>query len=191
MQLIRLPNPKRVSCLSGFQFFNRLRQRYFFLLARGEILQHQRAFVDFVAAENRSERNSFLVGVPELLIHFDFLLAVIVMTFLGPMLPILATRWGISDAVAGRLFLTQFISSMFGMMLSAYLVKRKGYRTTFVVGLVLMACGMSLLASGPFLLGITAVAALYWVQAISSAKRRCSRPRRTTALWLHVQTCAC
>src|SRR5947209_12648996 len=93
------------------------------------------------------------------LIHFDFLLAVIVMTFLGPMLPILATRWGISDAVAGRLFLTQFISSMFGMMLSAYLVKRKGYRTTFVVGLVLMACGMSLLASGPFMLGITAVAA--------------------------------
>ncbi len=94
------------------------------------------------------------------LIHADFLLAGIVMTFLGPMLPILAARWGISDAVAGRLFLTQFISSMFGMMLSSVLVQRKGYRATLILGLVLMAAGMTLLASGPFLLGIAAVATL-------------------------------
>jgi MFS transporter, FHS family, glucose/mannose:H+ symporter len=94
------------------------------------------------------------------LIHVDFLLAGIVMTFLGPLLPILVARWGISDAVAGRLFLTQFISSMIGMLVSAQLVQRQGYRRTFIVGLVLMAAGTAMLASGPFLVGITAVAIL-------------------------------
>jgi fucose permease len=94
------------------------------------------------------------------LIHVDFLLAGIVMTFLGPLLPILAARWGISDAVAGRLFLTQFISSMFGMLASAQLVQRQGYRKTFILGLIFMAAGTALLASGPFLVGVAAVAIL-------------------------------
>ena len=40
------------------------------------------------------------------LLHLNFLLTGIVMTFLGPMLPILASRWGMSDAVSGRLYLT-------------------------------------------------------------------------------------
>src|SRR6476619_1099384 len=91
------------------------------------------------------------------LIHLDFLLAGIVMTFLGPLLPILAARWGLSDAVAGRLFLTQFISSMFGMLASAQLVQRQGYRKTFILGLVFMAAGTALLASGTFLVGAGAV----------------------------------
>jgi len=94
------------------------------------------------------------------LIHLDFLLAGIVMTFLGPLLPILVSRWGISDAVAGRLFLTQFISSMVGMFASAQLVNRQGYRRTFIIGLVLMTAGTALLAAGPFLLGVAAVAIL-------------------------------
>src|SRR5260221_2091377 len=94
------------------------------------------------------------------LLHIDFVLTGVVMTFLGPMLPVLAARWGISDAVAGRLFLTQFISSMFGMFLSTVLVQRKGYRATLLTGLILMAVGMALLASGPFLLGVAAVATL-------------------------------
>src|SRR6266542_6665492 len=94
------------------------------------------------------------------LIHLDFLLAGIVMTFLGPLLPILAARWGISDAIAGRLFLTQFISSMFGMLASAQLVQRQGYRQTFILGLAMMAAGTALLASGPFLVGVAAVAIL-------------------------------
>src|SRR5436190_7482942 len=94
------------------------------------------------------------------LIHLDFLLAGLIMTFLGPLLPILAARWGLSDAVAGRLFLTQFISSMVGMFLSAQLVQRRGYRRTFIIGLVLMTVGTALLASGPFLVGVAAVAIL-------------------------------
>jgi MFS transporter, FHS family, glucose/mannose:H+ symporter len=102
------------------------------------------------------------------LLHLNFLLTGIVMTFLGPMLPILASRWAMSDAVSGRLYLTQFISSMFGMFSSAPAVRRRGYRFTFIVGLLLMAAGMALLASGPFLQGIVAVAILGFGHGITT-----------------------
>jgi MFS transporter, FHS family, glucose/mannose:H+ symporter len=94
------------------------------------------------------------------LLHIDFLLLGIVMTFLGPMLPLLSARWSLTDAGAGMLIFAEFFSSMFGMLLSGVLVQRLGYRITLIIGLVLMAVGMTLLASGPFLLGITAVSTL-------------------------------
>jgi fucose permease len=102
------------------------------------------------------------------LLHLNFLLTGVVMTFLGPMLPILSNRWGIDDALAGRLVFTQFLSSMFGMLSSAPLVQSRGYRVTFVVGLVLMAVGMVLLVSGPYWLGVVAVATLGFGHGITT-----------------------
>src|ERR1043166_632377 len=95
-----------------------------------------------------------------LLVHVNFLLTGIVMTFLGPMLPYLSARWAINDALAGRLFLVQFVSSMAGMFSSSPLVERCGYRKTFVLGLVLMSTGTALLASAPYWLGVVAVGVL-------------------------------
>ncbi len=94
------------------------------------------------------------------LIHIDFLLTGIVMTFIGPMLPILSARWSLTDARSGYLIFFQFFSSMFGMLVSGLMVQRQGYRFTLIVGAVLMAAGMALLASGPWLLGIVAVCIL-------------------------------
>ena len=94
------------------------------------------------------------------LIHIDFLLTGIVMTFLGPMLPALSARWSLSDIRAGYLIFAQFFSSMFGMVLSGVLVQRVGYRLTLIVGLLLMIAGMVLIASGPFLVGIISVCVL-------------------------------
>lgn len=94
------------------------------------------------------------------LIHADFLLTGIVMTFIGPMLPILSARWSLTDARSGSLIFFQFFSSMFGMLVSGFLVQRQGYRFTLIVGSVLMALGMILLASGPWVLGIIAVCIL-------------------------------
>ena len=94
------------------------------------------------------------------LIHIDFLLIGIVMTFLGPMLPILATRWSLSDVRAGYLIFAQFFSSMFGMLASGLLVGRIGYRLTLISGLVFMSAGMITLAFGPFWLGILSVCIL-------------------------------
>src|SRR5215475_12495613 len=81
------------------------------------------------------------------LVHMDFLVTGVVMTFLGPMLPQLSARWSLNDAGAGTLIFAQFFSSMFGMLSSAVLVGRLGYRRTFIIGLLLMAAGMAGLAS--------------------------------------------
>ena len=94
------------------------------------------------------------------LVYVDFLVTGIVMTFLGPMLPALSARWSLTDEQAGYLLFAQFFSSMFGMLSSGVLVQRVGYRLTFIVGLLLMASGMALLISGPWLLGMTAVCVL-------------------------------
>src|SRR5450432_381579 len=94
------------------------------------------------------------------LVHLDFLVTGVVMTFLGPMLPALSSRWSLTDEQAGYLLFAQFISSMFGMLASAQLVRRIGYRLTFIIGLLMMASGMSLLVSGPWLLGMIAVCVL-------------------------------
>lgn len=94
------------------------------------------------------------------LIHIDFLLLGIVMTFVGPMLPILAGRWSLTDSQSGSLIFAQFFSSMFGMLVSGELVQRWGYRFTLILGAALMGSGMALLASGPWLLGIVAVCVL-------------------------------
>ena len=94
------------------------------------------------------------------LIHVDFLITGIVMTFIGPMLPILAARWSLTDAQSGSLIFVQFFSSMFGMLTSGVSVQRQGYRFTLIVGALLMASGMALLASGSWGWGIVAVSIL-------------------------------
>jgi fucose permease len=94
------------------------------------------------------------------LIHVDFLITGIVMTFIGPMLPILAARWSLTDAQSGSLIFVQFFSSMFGMLVSGVSVQRQGYRFTLIVGALLMASGMVLLASGSWGMGIVAVSIL-------------------------------
>src|SRR5215471_16650731 len=92
------------------------------------------------------------------LLHIDFLLTGIVMTFLGPMLPSLSARWSLNDAQSGSLIFTEFFTSMLGMLLSAVSVQRLGYRKTLMIGLTLMPIGVALLAVGPWLWGILSIA---------------------------------
>ena len=82
------------------------------------------------------------------------------MTFLGPMLPVLSARWALADVKSGTLIFAQFFASMFGMFLSGVMVERVGYRLTLILGLLLMAVGMALIAFGPWLLGIAAICVL-------------------------------
>lgn len=91
------------------------------------------------------------------LLYVDFLVTGVIMTFLGPMLPYFSSRWGLTDTQSGSLFFAEFFSSMFGMLLSSVLVERVGYRRTLMVGLVLMPAGMTLLAFGPWTLGLFAI----------------------------------
>src|SRR5215831_786454 len=88
------------------------------------------------------------------LLHIDFLLTGIVMTFLGPMLPNLSARWSLNDVQSGSLIFAEFFTSMLGMLLSGVSVQRLGYRKTLMIGLTLMPIGVALLAFGPWLFGI-------------------------------------
>src|SRR6185369_5677309 len=94
------------------------------------------------------------------LLHVDFLLTGNVMTFLGPMLPILAAPLSLNDSAAGALIFTQLLSSMFGMFLSGLMVERQGYRITLAVGAVLMASGITLLATGNYWTGLLSICIL-------------------------------
>lgn len=82
----------------------------------------------------------------------------ILSTLLGPMLPILITRWAMNDTQAGNLFLVQFLAAMTGVQLSGVLLSRWGFRPAFLSGLLLMACGVSTLYMGRLWLGMASVA---------------------------------
>jgi len=88
-----------------------------------------------------------------------FLPTGILTTLLGPMLPILIARWTMNDTQAGNLFLVQFLASLVGVQLSGVLLARWGFRPAFLLGLLLMACGVATLYMGSLWLGLASVAA--------------------------------
>lgn len=91
------------------------------------------------------------------LAHVDFVLSGIVMTLLGPLLPMLSGRWALNDMQAGYLFTAQYIASIGGMLLSTVMLARRGYRITMITGLVLMAVGIAVLAQASKALGFTSI----------------------------------
>jgi MFS transporter, FHS family, glucose/mannose:H+ symporter len=90
--------------------------------------------------------------------HAAFVPTGIVTVLLGPLLPILATRWVLNDVQSGYLFTAQFTGAMIGTLGSGWLVSRVGYRPPIVAGLLMMAIGTVGLSAGPWLLGIACVA---------------------------------
>jgi len=89
--------------------------------------------------------------------HLDFVLSGVVMTLLGPLLPLLSARWALDDTQAGYLFTAQYIASIGGMLVSAPLVTRYGYRITMIAGLLLMAAGIALLAPAGWIFGLISI----------------------------------
>jgi len=100
-----------------------------------------------------SNRKLILAG------QIAFLPTGILTTLLGPMLPILIARWALNDTQAGNLFLVQFLASLVGVQLAGVLLTRWGFRPAFLLGLLLMACGVATLYMGSLALGLTSVAA--------------------------------
>src|ERR1700720_4226405 len=87
-----------------------------------------------------------------------FLPTGILPTLLGPMLPILISRWAMNDTQAGNLFLVQFLASVVGVQLSGLLLARLGFRPALLSGLLLMAGGTATLYLGSHRLGLVSVA---------------------------------
>src|SRR5208337_5289469 len=104
-------------------------------------------------SQSSSNRKLVLAG------QIAFLPAGILTTLLGPMLPILIARWALNDTQAGNLFLVQFLAMLMGVQLSGVLLARWGFRPAFLLGLLLMACGVATLYLGSLALGLASVAA--------------------------------
>ena len=91
------------------------------------------------------------------LIHVGFVLTGVMTTLLGPTLPILSVRWSLNDAQAGYLFTSQLASSIIGVAISSWLIQRRGYRLTLMLGMVLMGLGAGVLAAANWGVGLTSV----------------------------------
>jgi len=77
--------------------------------------------------------------------HVAFIPCGLVTVLLGPLLPILASQWALSDRQSGDLFFAQFLASSFGVLISGAIVPRRGYRFAILLGLAFMAVGLGLL----------------------------------------------
>jgi len=91
-----------------------------------------------------------------------FVLVGVATTMLGPLLPIFAARFGLSDHQSGALFLAQFFGGFAGSILSTELSKRYGLRRTIRLGLLVIAVG-SLGTTLPSLNLLLASVALYGI----------------------------
>lgn len=93
-----------------------------------------------------------------LLLHAGFVLAGMATTLLGPVLPVLAARWGLTDAAAGALFTTQFLSATTLTMVSSVVAARVGPGRTLATGYLLIGTGTALLGIASRAWGIAATA---------------------------------
>jgi fucose permease len=93
-------------------------------------------------------------------IHAAFAAAGIVTVLLGPILPILISRWALSDEQAGFFFTTQFCGQLAGCLSTGVLIplRGRGYRLTFAIGFALIALGVALLGLGDARAGLAGTA---------------------------------
>lgn len=90
------------------------------------------------------------------LLNAGFVLAGMATTLLGPMMPLLMTRWALSDASAGTLFTAQFMGQTLSTVGSSLLTARIGDRRTLTLGFFVTAMGVAALALAPWPLGALA-----------------------------------
>jgi MFS transporter, FHS family, glucose/mannose:H+ symporter len=86
-----------------------------------------------------------LESLPSAPFYAGFVIAGMATVLLGPILPVLSTRWSLSDFQAGSLFATQFTASTVGAILASYF--RRG---CLLFGYASVAAGLSALALGDY-----------------------------------------
>src|SRR5258708_4877240 len=80
----------------------------------------------------------------------------IVISFIGPILPVFIVKWGLDDSRAGLFSLVQFSGSFVGVLVSSALVSAKGFKPAITLGLAMLGIGFALLNAPTFALALTA-----------------------------------
>jgi MFS transporter, FHS family, glucose/mannose:H+ symporter len=112
-----------------------------------------------------------------------FVVAGVITTLLGPILPVLIGRWSLTDERAGIFFICQFGTSLAGVASLSALLPRLKYRATFAVGYTIIAAGIAGLNSPHHVggliatclygygLGLALPASNLWVAEVAGSRR--------------------
>ena len=92
-----------------------------------------------------------------LLLHVSFVLIGVITTVLGPVLPVFARHWALSDAQSGFLFTAQYFGSFLGVALTSVVIPRFGFSKVCAAGFVAFTIGFAFLGMGPWILAATLV----------------------------------
>ena len=85
-----------------------------------------------------------------------FVINGIVISFIGPIIPMFETKFGLDDSRAGLFLLVQFLGSFAGVLTSSVLISTKGFKPAIILGLALLGLGFALLNAPTFMLALTA-----------------------------------
>lgn len=80
----------------------------------------------------------------------------IVISLIGPILPMFMAKWGLNDSRAGLFSLVQFSGSFVGVLASSSLISAKGFKPAITLGIALLALGFALLNAPTFVLALAA-----------------------------------
>jgi fucose permease len=80
----------------------------------------------------------------------------IVISFIGPILPVFMAKWGLDDSRAGLFSLVQFSGSLAGVLLSSALISAKGFKPAITLGVAMLGVGFALLNAPTFALALAA-----------------------------------
>ena len=80
----------------------------------------------------------------------------IVISLIGPILPMFMAKWGLNDSRAGLFSLVQFLCSFVGVLLSSPLISAKGFKPAITIGLAFLGIGFALLNAPTFALALAA-----------------------------------
>jgi len=93
-------------------------------------------------------------------IQAGFLLVGIANTLIGPILPVLSSRWHLSDAQAGHLFTAQFAGAIAGSALSGLLIRKLEVVTVLAAGYGGLAIAIVSLSANSWLIGLASFVVL-------------------------------
>lgn len=86
------------------------------------------------------------------LLHAGFVVVGVITTCLGPLLPMFAKQWGLSDARAGSFFPAQYCVSLFGVIATGWLLPRFGFSKVLGTGFLVLTIGLLFLGVSPWYL---------------------------------------
>lgn len=80
----------------------------------------------------------------------------VVISLIGPILPMFMAKWGLNDSRAGLFSLVQFAASFVGVLASSPLISAKGFKPAITLGIALLSLGFALLNAQTFVLALAA-----------------------------------